>query len=167
MQTSRNYHFRIGFTELCQNVRVQEKQYHERWLIESGEQLTIGGGPHMRIAVSSPGGGRCSLIITSLMKPVSHMFPRNTVAIANCYKPKTVHSYRTPSKLPSVSRPVHGVEHLEAVRVLCGQLIELFPAENIIVRTATVSLKSVCDRHQDYRLPAQNVLLRLVSEQQR
>ena len=32
--------------------------------------LTIGGGPHMRTIVSSPGLGRCSEIMVSVMKPV-------------------------------------------------------------------------------------------------
>ncbi len=31
--------------------------------------MIIGGGPHIRICVSGPGGGRCACIISALMNP--------------------------------------------------------------------------------------------------
>jgi len=34
--------------------------------------LIIGGGPHIKINVSSPGGGKCFEIISSLTNPTSY-----------------------------------------------------------------------------------------------
>lgn len=41
-------------------------------------KLIMGGGPHMRISVSSPGGYRCSEIISALTKPLLYFHPGQT-----------------------------------------------------------------------------------------